>query len=83
MQLLKTILNFLDRTVAWILLLAVYLYRLTLSPIFGNQCRFHPTCSVYAVEALKTKNIISALYLIVKRISKCHPLHSGGYDPVK
>ncbi|MCH7762215.1 MAG: membrane protein insertion efficiency factor YidD [Candidatus Marinimicrobia bacterium] len=72
-----------DRAVAWFLLLAVYLYRQTLSPIFGNQCRFHPTCSVYAVEALKTKKVFKALFLILKRISKCHPLHSGGYDPVK
>ena len=66
--------------------LFVYLvkgYRLFLSPVFGKQCRFYPTCSQYALDALKTKTFINSLKLILIRISKCHPLNDGGYDPVK
>jgi hypothetical protein len=83
MKILKQLFYYIDRAVAWFLLLGVYLYRLMLSPILGNQCRFHPTCSVYAIEALKTKNVLNALFLIIKRLTKCHPFHGGGYDPVK
>jgi putative membrane protein insertion efficiency factor len=47
-----------------------------------RRCRFYPTCSDYAVQALQTKGLWSGLRLIVWRILKCHPLHPGGYDPV-
>ena len=66
--------------------LFVYLvkgYRLFLSPVFGKQCRFYPTCSQYALDALKSKTLFISLKLILIRISKCHPLNDGGYDPVK
>lgn len=66
--------------------LFVYLvkgYRLFLSPVFGKQCRFYPTCSQYALDALKSKAFFNSLKLILIRISKCHPLNDGGYDPVK
>ena len=66
--------------------LFVYLvkgYRLLLSPVFGRQCRFSPTCSQYALDALKSKTFFIGLKLILIRISKCHPLNDGGYDPVK
>lgn len=66
--------------------LFVYLvrgYRLFLSPVFGKQCRFYPTCSQYALDALNTKTFFISIKLILTRISKCHPLHEGGYDPVK
>jgi len=66
--------------------LFVYLvkgYRLFLSPVFGKQCRFYPTCSQYALDALKSKTFFISLKLILIRISKCHPLNDGGYDPVK
>jgi len=58
-------------------------YRLFLSPVFGKQCRFYPTCSQYALDALKSKTFFIGLKLILIRISKCHPLNDGGYDPVK
>ena len=66
--------------------LLVYLvkgYRFFLSPVFGRQCRFCPTCSQYALDALKSKTFFNSLKLILMRISKCHPLNDGGYDPVK
>ncbi|MAO87149.1 MAG: membrane protein insertion efficiency factor YidD [Candidatus Marinimicrobia bacterium] len=77
------IITVLDRAVAFPLLFTVYVYKYTLSPIFGSQCRFHPTCSTYALRALKTKTVLRACILIVKRLSKCHPFHDDGFDPVK
>lgn len=57
-------------------------YQLALSPFFGQQCRFTPTCSQYAIEALQAHSSVKGLLLIVKRISRCHPWHAGGHDPV-
>ncbi len=58
------------------------LYRRYLSPFLPPACRFTPTCSEYALEAFKRKNVVSALWLTVVRLAKCHPFHPGGYDPV-
>jgi len=68
---------------AYPLILLVHLYRLTLSPIFGNYCRFHPTCSRYALDALTKYGAIKGSWLAIKRIGRCHPWHPGGFDPVK
>lgn len=66
----------------YIFLCLVKAYRFFLSPYFGNQCRFHPTCSKYAEQALKVKPIHTALYLTLKRLFKCNPFFEGGYDPI-
>jgi hypothetical protein len=65
------------------LLLIIKAYQITISPVLGPTCRFHPTCSNYAIEALKTKPLFEALYLIPARIFRCNPLFDGGEDPVK
>jgi putative membrane protein insertion efficiency factor len=83
MALLKTILSMIDRALAYPLIMCVYIYKYTLTSVFGGRCRFYPTCSSYALDALKTKSAALAILLIIKRLSKCHPLHSGGFDPVK
>ena len=53
-----------------------------IAPLFPPMCRFHPSCSVYAVEALEKHSFGTALWLIVRRVTRCHPFHPGGYDPV-
>lgn len=57
-------------------------YRLCISPFTAPTCRFYPTCSQYARESLIEHGVLKGLYLSLKRILKCHPFHSGGFDPV-
>ena len=57
-------------------------YRYWLSPLLGSNCRFYPSCSCYAEEALNSHGVPRGLYLSARRILRCHPWHSGGYDPV-
>jgi putative membrane protein insertion efficiency factor len=57
-------------------------YRYVLSPWIGNQCRFYPTCSHYAEEAITTYGLAKGGYLTLRRLLKCHPWHSGGIDAV-
>lgn len=59
----------------------VRLYQILLSPIFGRQCRFHPTCSQYFIEAVRKYGVISGSWRGFRRILRCHPFHPGGYDP--
>jgi hypothetical protein len=60
----------------------IVLYKACLSPFLGQNCRFSPPCSSYALSALKEKNFPRAIIAIAGRILKCHPFHSGGYDPL-
>ena len=53
-----------------------------LSPLIGQRCRFYPSCSHYAIDALRHRGVFVGLYLASKRILRCHPLSRGGYDPV-
>lgn len=60
----------------------VWLYRKLISPFLGNNCRFDPTCSAYAEEALREHGALCGGWLAVRRISRCHPWGGSGYDPV-
>jgi len=60
----------------------VRLYQMTVSPLLGPRCRYAPSCSAYAVEALRRHGVARGTLLAVWRILRCHPLAKGGYDPV-
>lgn len=57
-------------------------YKRFLSPLLPRACRFHPTCSVYASEAIAKFGVRRGLALSAKRVARCHPFHEGGFDPV-
>jgi uncharacterized protein len=58
-------------------------YKRFLSPLLPSACRFLPTCSEYAMEAVEKYGTLKGVWMGVRRISRCHPFHSGGYDPVR
>lgn len=61
---------------------AIWLYRITLSPLMGGHCRFRPTCSVYGLEAYRTHGPLRGTWLTLRRVSRCHPFGGKGFDPV-
>lgn len=65
-----------------VFLFLIRLYQLGISPYIGSHCRFTPTCSRYAYEAIQKYGALKGGYLAVRRLLKCHPFHEGGYDPV-
>ncbi|MBP7224350.1 membrane protein insertion efficiency factor YidD [Phascolarctobacterium succinatutens] len=65
-----------------LLILCIRFYQIFISPLKPPTCRFYPTCSAYAIEAIQKKGPVKGTWLAIKRIAKCHPFHSGGYDPV-
>jgi hypothetical protein len=60
----------------------IRMYQLVLSPWVGQHCRFHPSCSNYAIEAIHTHGSFKGIYLAARRLLRCHPWHEGGFDPV-
>lgn len=70
------------KVLAWPLLALVWLYRMLLSPWLGANCRFEPTCSEYAMQALREHGAFRGTLLAARRIARCHPWGGSGYDPV-
>jgi len=66
-----------------LLIYLIKLYQKFISPCFPPTCRFYPTCSTYAIQAIEQYGPFRGLLMAIKRIIKCHPFHPGGYDPVK
>lgn len=60
----------------------VRLYRAAVAPLLAPRCRFEPSCSAYALQALEEHGLFTGLYFSIVRLGKCHPWHSGGFDPV-
>lgn len=63
-------------------LILIRAYQLTLSPLLGRHCRYHPTCSAYASEAITKHGFLRGTALGIRRLLRCHPFHEGGIDPV-
>jgi putative membrane protein insertion efficiency factor len=67
---------------ARVLMWMIRAYQVVLSPFFGQQCRFYPTCSQYALEAINRHGAIVGGYYAIRRLMRCHPWHVGGHDPI-
>ncbi len=67
---------------AWLLIWFLRGYRTFVSPLYGQVCRFHPTCSAYALEAVQTHGALVGSWYAVRRLARCHPWAAGGHDPV-
>ena len=65
-----------------VLLALLRFYRYAISPMLGRNCRFHPTCSEYAIEAVQRHGALRGGWMAAKRVGRCHPFNPGGYDPV-
>lgn len=72
----------LRKLIQWPFIALIRVYQYGISPLLGPKCRFTPTCSHYAAEAIQKHGIIKGTILAVKRISRCHPRGGSGYDPV-
>lgn len=70
--------NMMARILIWM----IKAYQVLLSPFFGQQCRFYPTCSQYALDAINKYGAIHGTYYTVRRLSRCHPWCTGGHDPI-
>lgn len=66
----------------YLLLLPIRFYRYFISPFLGSNCRYYPSCSCYADEAISKHGFIRGSWMAARRVSRCHPWHEGGFDPV-
>ena len=79
---IKKIISYIKKFISKILCFLIRAYQVCISPLFPGCCRFEPTCSTYAMEAIKKYGPVKGVFLSFKRILKCNPFHEGGYDPV-
>ena len=70
--------NIMARILIWL----IKAYQMLLSPFFGQQCRFYPTCSQYAIEVINKHGAIAGSYYMIRRLLRCHPWHAGGHDQI-
>ena len=67
---------------SFLLVIPIKLYQILISPVLGPNCRYHPTCSQYSIEAINKHGPFKGTWLAIKRISSCHPWGGSGHDPV-
>ena len=79
---MRNLLNNFTKALGWLLMLPIRFYRRVISPLTPPSCRFTPTCSEYAIEAIQKHGPFKGTWLAVKRILRCHPGGGSGYDPV-
>ncbi len=79
---MKTLWHYITRTLAWVLILPIRFYQIAISPLLGPSCRFTPTCSEYARQAIIKHGPFKGLALAIWRILRCNPWGGSGYDPV-
>lgn len=79
---MRRIIQWVRKLFMWLLLLPIYFYKVAISPLTPPSCRYTPSCSTYAVEAIRKHGPLKGLYLAVRRILRCHPWGGSGYDPV-
>ena len=82
MKIIKKIFSIFARFLQWIFIMLINFYRNCISPLTPASCRFTPTCSQYALEAIKKYGPFKGFWLALKRILRCHPWGGSGYDPV-
>ncbi len=70
------------KLLSFILVIPIKLYQILISPLIGPNCRYHPTCSQYSIEAINKHGPFKGTWLAIKRISRCHPWGGSGHDPV-
>lgn len=70
------------KAMRWLAALPIRFYQVTLAYFFGGHCRFTPSCSVYALEAIRKHGAIKGWVMALRRLARCHPFNPGGYDPV-
>jgi putative membrane protein insertion efficiency factor len=78
----KTPFRWISQAISWILVGIIRIYQGALSPYLPNSCRYSPTCSAYAVQAIRKHGPAKGGWLALRRISRCHPWGGSGYDPV-
>lgn len=79
---MRVVFRYISRFFVFVLMIPLWIYRNLISPFTPSSCRHIPTCSAYAVEALKKRGPIVGLWLTIRRVSRCHPWGTHGYDPV-
>ena len=79
---MKTLWHYISHTLGWLLVLPIRFYQIAISPLLGPSCRFTPTCSEYARQAILKHGPFKGLWLAVRRLLRCNPWGGSGYDPV-
>jgi len=82
LQVGQHVLDLIRSVLSWVLVGLIRIYKLAISPMLGPHCRFEPSCSSYAIEAIQERGVIVGALLSINRIRRCHPWSDGGYDPV-